>query len=454
MIRVAIVGGGIAGLTVAERLTSRLDRDRVEVVIHEGSERIGGKLRTTAFAGRPAVDEGADAFLARVPAGIALARRVGLAESLTSPTAASASVWHDGLHPIPDGLLLGVPAGISGLATSRLLSVRGKARAAIEPLLPRTTDADDSIGRLVRARFGDEVHERLVDALVGSIYATDTDRFSLEMVPQLAELANRHRSLLIGGRAMRRRQHRRPASGGPLFYAPRAGMETLAAATRDAATAAGARIRTEHAVTSVEPDGRSWRVDGEPADVVVLATPARLTAPLVDGAAPELAASLASMEHAGVVIVTLTVDAWPDRLRRRSGYLVPKPDQRGWVTAASFGSQKWAHWSGAGEVLRVSLGRDGLDVTGRGDDEIVGAAVDEVGEHVGLELQPTEIRISRWPDAFPQYRPGHRRWLAGVDAATPAGVFLTGASYRGIGVPACIADAERTADAVASLLLR
>ena len=153
------------------------------------------------------------------------------------------------------------------------------------------------------------------------------------------------------------------------------------------------------------------------------------------------------MDHAGVALVTLAVRRLARAPRGRSGYLVPKPVQR-LVTAVSFGSQKWSHWRRAGEVLRVSLGRDGLDVLDRSDDDLVAAAVAEVGEHVGVDLQPTAVRVSRWPAAFPQYRPGHRGWLADVDAATPAGLFLTGASYRGIGVPACIADAEAIAAAV------
>ena len=450
--RVVIVGGGIAGLTVAERLAA-LGGDHVQVELIESDDRTGGKLKTSAFAGRAGIDEGADAFLARVPAGVGLARRVGLGESLTSPTNSHASVWHDGLHRIPDGLMLGVPGGVAGLAMSRLLSVRGKLRAAIEPLLPRTSAADlvagDSIGRLIRARFGDEVHERLVDSLVGSIYATDTDRFSLAMVPQLAELAGGSRSLLLAARSMRKR---RPPTSGPIFYAPASGMQSLSDATRAAAEAAGVEVRTGSPVSSVERDGAGWRVDDEPADAVVLATPAAATAPLVAATAPDLADRLSAMEHAGVVIVTLAVPDWPERLRGQSGYLVPKPVQR-LVTAASFGSQKWAHWRGDGEVLRVSLGRDGLDVFDRDDENLVAAAVAEVGEHIGLDLQPTAVRISRWPAAFPQYRPGHRDWLAMVAAATPPGLFLTGASYRGIGVPACIADAEEVAADVRAVLV-
>ncbi len=445
--RVVIVGGGIAGLTVAERLTTLVDAGAVTVELREATDRVGGKLKTTPFAGRPAVDEGADAFLARVPAGVALANRVGLGDRLTSPTAATGAVWHECLHPIPEGLLLGVPSAISGLATSGVLSVRGKLRAALEPVLPRTRNAGDSIGRLIRARFGNEVHERLVDALVGSIYAADTDEFSLAMVPQLADLAT-HRSLLLGARST---QRNRPAAIGPLFCAPSDGMEALASATKFAAQTAGATINAGAPVAAIAHDGTAWRVDGDPADVVVLATPAAPTSSLVGHAEPDLAAVLAAMDHAGVVIITMVVKDWPERLRGRSGYLVPKPDQ-GFVTAASFGSQKWAHWSGDGEIVRVSLGRDGLDVMGRSDDDLVHAAVTEVGHHVELDLQPMAVRVSRWPLAFPQYRPGHQRWLTAVGAATPPGLFLTGASYRGIGVPACIADAERVASAVATFL--
>ena len=448
--RVLVVGGGIAGLTVAERLATALRDDDVVVEVRESSDRLGGKLRTSPFAGRDGVDEGADAFLARVPHGTALAQRVGLGQELASPAAGSAFVWHDGLHRLPEGLLLGVPGDVVPLAMSRLLSLRGKLRAASEPLRPRTRATDDSVGTLIRARFGDEVHERLVDALVGSIYAADTDRFSLAMVPQLAALTDGQRSLLL---AAHRARHKAPASSEPLFYAPRAGMESLATATAAAACFAGATVTPSSLVVSIDPDGSRWRVDDQPADAVVLATPAPASTGLVAGFAAELAELLALADSASVAIVTLSVPALPSRVHGMSGYVVPKPDQR-LVTAASFASQKWAHWRGAGEIVRVSLGRDGLDIDGLDDDQLVDAAVTELGNHLDVDVQPTATRLTRWPQAFPQYRPGHVDWLAAVDAATPPGTFLTGAAFRGIGVPACIADAERTAAAVVQYLAR
>jgi protoporphyrinogen/coproporphyrinogen III oxidase len=269
------------------------------------------------------------------------------------------------------------------------------------------------------------------------------------MVPQLAAIAGRGRSLLLSARAVRAAA---PPAGGPVFHAPRRGMASLVAAVADAAVARGATLTTGAPVTVIAADGAGWRVDDERFDAVVLATPAASTAPLLTGAAPEASRLLATMDHAGVVLVTLAVPAWPERLQGRSGYLVPKPVQ-GRVTAASFGSQKWAHWRGGdGEVLRVSLGRDGRPADDLDDDAAVGHAVREVGRHVDLDLQPTATRVSRWPEAFPQYRPHHRQWLAAVTAALPDGLVVTGASYDGIGIPACIDQAQRAARGVATRL--
>jgi oxygen-dependent protoporphyrinogen oxidase len=447
--RVVVVGGGISGLATARAVAHLVPVGAVEIEVREGDDRLGGKLKSSPFGGLPAVDEGADAFLARVPHATELARAVGLSDELTSPASATAAVHSGGrLHRIPDGLVLGVPAGLRVLAVSGLLSWPGKLRAAVEPLIP-PRDPDDSVGALVRARFGDEVHERLVDALIGTIYAADTDRFSLAMVPQLAGLAARGRSLLLSARKVRRDS---PPAAGPVFLAPRAGMGALADAVAAAARAQGVTIRTSAPVAELARDGDRWRVDGELADAVVLATPAAPTALLLVTAAPEAGRLLATMDHAGVAIVTLAVDRWPDRLRGYSGYLIPKPDQVD-VTAVSFGSQKWAHWRDGGrEILRVSLGRDGLPVDDLDDDALVTRAVDAVGNHVGLDLQPSVTRVSRWPASFPQYRPHHLDWLRRLDAALPARLFVTGASYRGIGVPACIADAEATARAVAAFV--
>lgn len=445
--RALVVGAGITGLTAAVDL---VDGGRFDVEIWEADDRVGGKIRTSPFAGIAHVDEGADAYLVRVPHARDLATRLGIVDT-TAPTGARAMIWNDGMHEIPSEVMLGVPAAVRPFVTTSLLSWRGKLRAAAEPFLPRT-DPHDSIGRLVRARFGNEVHDRLVDALIGSIYAADTDRSSLEAVPQLAGLAARHRSLLLGGRSARSRAAAAP--GGPIFGTPLTGIGGLVTAAAAHVTEHGGTIRAGRAASALEVDGRAWRVDGERFDVVVLATPAAATAPLLQTIAPTAAAALGTVEHADVIMLRLAVpaDGVPDRIvAGHSGYLVPKSRQR-FVTAVSFASEKWAHWQPAngGHLLRMSLGRDGLPVDHLDDDAAIAAAIDDAELHLGARLQPDEVSITRWLGAFPQYRPFHHRLVADAEAALPPGIALAGASYRGIGIPACVADGRRAAHQVST----
>ncbi len=213
MTHVAVVGGGITGLSAAYHLRHRAGDSSApppRVTLFEAEERLGGKIRTSPFAGLPAVDEGADAFLARVPWAVDLAHELGL-DDLVSPATGRAYVWWDGsLHPIPEGLVLGVPAGLGSLARSHLLSWPGKARAVLEPLVRRGHPAADNLGALIEHRFGAEVLDRLVDPLIGSINAGDTRQLSLAAsAPQVAAGLDRSRSLLLG---LRKGRARRPAA--------------------------------------------------------------------------------------------------------------------------------------------------------------------------------------------------------------------------------------------------
>jgi oxygen-dependent protoporphyrinogen oxidase len=436
--RVLVVGAGIAGLAAAVDLADG-PFDAVEV--RDAAPRTGGKLQTSPFAGLAHVDEGADAYLLRAPHASGLAAASGLTD-IVSPADARAAVWHGRLIEIPGGIVLGMPAQMRPFVTTPLLSWRGKLRAAIEPLLPRR-DHDDALGTLIRQRFGNEVHERLVDALVGSIYASDTDRWSLQSVPQLAGIADRHRSLLI---AARRARSAMPEPTGPVFGAPRDGMGALADAAAMLARLRGVTIRTATPVAEITAVGDRYVVDGESFDGVVLATPASVTARLLAGVAPDSAAALSAIESTDVIMIRLVVPDWPERLAGRSGYLVPKPDQR-YVTAASFASQKWAHWQppAGGQLVRVSLGRDGLPVMHLSDDEVVDAVVTEFGRHIDHDVQPSELAITRWPGAFPQYRPFHHDLVARAERSLPRGLAVAGAAYHGIGVPACIASGQAAA---------
>jgi oxygen-dependent protoporphyrinogen oxidase len=457
--RVVVVGGGITGLAAAHALLAA--DTPPEVTVLEAGERAGGKVHATPFAGLPAVDCGADMFLARTPAAVDLAAELGLGDDLVPPARLPAFVWSGGrFHSLPDGVVLGAPAAVWPIARSGLLSWRGKARAALEPLVPRY-DAGDALGVMIRRRFGDEVLERLVGPLIGGINAGDPDRLSLRAVtPQLADASAGHRSLLLGLRAQVRaaqasdgRTHRSP------FLAPRSGMATLVDALVAAIDASGGTIRLATPAASLEPlPGRRWRVTGqspEPieADQVVLATPSHIAADLLGTVDAEVAPTLRSIAYASVAIVTLAVrDDDIVRPLAGSGYLVTRTEQRT-ITACSWGSAKWPHWRLPGQtVLRVSAGRDGDERPLALDDhELTAAVLADLERHVGLRGEPTEVRITRWPRSMPQYAPGHVERVDDVVsqlARTGPGIHLAGAAYKGLGVPACVAQGQAAARAV------
>jgi oxygen-dependent protoporphyrinogen oxidase len=427
----------------------------LEVTVVEADDVLGGKIRTTDFEGLP-VEEGPDAYLASVPHAVALTRDLGLGHDITHPSTGHAAVWHDVLHPIPAGLLLGVPAGAGSLARGNLLSVRGKMRAALEPILPASGDPGDSIGVFIRRRFGREVLERLVDPLVGSIYATDTMNFSLQMVPQLADLSH-DRSILLAARS---RLKAAPPSTSPVFETPRLGLGTLIDALRLHIERLGGTIMSGTRAVGIDR-GSHYTVSTRGrhggdlgADAVVVCSPARASAPLLRSLDASVADALERWVHASVVIVTVRVSTdSPDRFTGLSGYLVPKPDQDR-VTAVSFGSNKWSHWRPDDQsmILRISLGRDGMPtddlVHEWDDDRLLQHSIDEVARHTGVGLHPSAFRVSRWPASFPQYRPGHVERVDALEkslARSAPGVFLAGASWHGIGLPACVADADRVA---------
>jgi oxygen-dependent protoporphyrinogen oxidase len=241
----------------------------------------------------------------------------------------------------------------------------------------------------------------------------------------------------------------------PVFAVPRNGVAGLVGALGDAVRSAGADVRFATSVGPLATVGDRWVVGApgasEAFDHVVLAVPARAAGATLADAAPNASAALSAAETADVVMVTLHLPEapWPDRLRGLSGYLVPKPVQRH-VTAVSFGSQKWAHWRppDGGHVLRVSVGRDSSPVLHLSDDQLLDAVCADLRVHLGFDPQPCEVRITRWPGAFAQYRPHHADWVASVTDAVPPGLHLAGAAFHGIGIPACIRSGRRAAAAV------
>lgn len=453
---VVVIGGGITGLAAAAHLVHEHPNVRVTVV--ERSERLGGVISASPFAGLSSLDESADAFLLRSPAAARLAALVGLGDELVHPATGEAYIWHDELHDIPSGTVLGVPGSLRSIWSTSLYSPRTKLRASLEPLLARRVGrSTPSLGAAIRARCGNEVLERAVDPLVGGIYATDTDAFSVHAMPQLDDLISSRSSLMSAAReALRSR-----SDTGPVFAAPRRGMSALVEASAEFVRRNGVDVRTSWAVADISRDGRGYVVvgpDGEVrADAIVVASPARHSAHFMRTLSPFVADDLETREHASIVMVCLAVarSQWPEWLTG-SGYLVPKPRQTA-ITAVSFASNKWPHLRNADDdmVLRVSLGRDGMPMDHHDDDTLVRLALADLNWHLDSDLQPHAQRITRWVESFPQYRPGHETRVASTETRLgndAPGVVLAGASHRGIGIPACVADGHRAASLVMEYL--
>lgn len=454
-----VVGGGIAGLAAAHRLA----RAGVEVTLFEPA-RLGGRIRTTPFAGRE-VDEGADAFLARVPHAVELAVELGLTDELVSPAARNAYLYVDEeLRPLPAQQVLGIPTDLNDVVGSRILTRAGIAalRHEVDFGADPLDGPDVAIGPYLRSRVGEEVTDRLVAPLVGGINAGDIDRLSLAAVtPQLDAVARGGKRSMVRALAAQRRAVAAARAAGeaetPVFLAPRSGMGRLVGALVERLHRLGVAVETA-AATELRPVGSTWELATASrtfaTEAVVVATPAPVSAGLLATVAPVAAEVLRAIRYAGVVLVTFAFD--PPAIGRAldgSGFLVPRSSGL-LLTAASWSSSKWAHLAGDqgdGTVLvRASAGRAGderaLELS---DDEIVDRLTVDLSRAMQVRSRPAAARISRHPGALAQYEPGHLEGIARAEAALAAaapGVVLAGASLRGVGIPACIASGHAAAD--------
>jgi oxygen-dependent protoporphyrinogen oxidase len=450
--RVVVIGGGITGLTTA--LT--LFHDNVDVELLEASDRLGGKILTTEVRGTP-VDAGPDAFLVREAHMTDLCEQLNMTQDLVSPATGAAKLWLGGsLRPLPKRQYLGVPLDIDDLRASGLLTNAGVDRAAEDLTRPDNAPAaDETAGSLIRRRLGDEVMDRLVGPLLGGINAGNADLLSLQAgVPQLAAAASHDASLMRSIPLHLQHQARDPRD--PIFRTHPNGLGQVVDAM---ATRLQRRTHLGRPVERIEPTDGGWRIhagDALDAEAVVLTTPAFATAGLIETIAPTAAEGLAGIDYASVVMVTLAFDTSDMPEFTGSGYLVPRSEGL-LMTACSQASTKWAHLGeGATTYLRVSAGHaDDRRALELDDAELLERLLEELRWVAGVDAEPVEARITRWPRSFPQYRPGHLERVAAIEADlaenTP-GLFVAGAALRGLGLPACVYQGRRAAKAVSEFL--
>jgi len=453
-IDVAIVGGGIAGLSAAYDLQAR----GLAVRVLEASARVGGVIATERFDGW-VIDGGPDSLLVQKPAAVTLCRELGIADRLVSTlTPRTAFVLRDGrLNPIAEGSFLGFPITFGALARSRLFSLAGKVRMAGEVIVPRrTVDEDESIGAFVSRRFGREAVDYLADPLLAGIHAGDVDRLSIRaLFPRLVDAERRSGSVIRALRAL----HVRPSPQGAFVSLPGGTgelVDSLSNALKPDTVVTNARVTNLRRGLDYAIDSTAGNVQ---ARCVVLAVPAYVTGTLTRPIDPALADLCDAIPYASTATVAFGYrrDQVAHPLRG-TGFVVPRTEGLA-LLAGTWVSSKWPGRAPEGHVLLRGFlggGRDPrrLDAS---DAELIDTARRELSDLLGISGSPLFSRVYRWTRQSPQYEVGHLHRVVSIDRRLNAlpGLFVTGSGFKAVGIPDCISDgratAARAADYVASV---
>jgi protoporphyrinogen/coproporphyrinogen III oxidase len=454
---VVVVGGGITGLSAARQLAL----DGFGVLVLEAGGRWGGKLAPLVLNG-VRLDAGAESILARRPEGLDLVGALGLADHLVHPTAAQPQLLVGGrLHALPSSLL-GIPTDVSQL--TGLLSDEGLRLAASEPerQVP-AFDHDVAIGRLVDERFGPEVTDRLLEPLLGGVYAGHSRSLSFNAVaPELFDRVKR------GGSLSRHAQEAvKQSQQGPVFAGLVGGVSTLTDALIADLVRRGVRMRLGATVRTLERADHGFRltVGGADdaamimADSVLIATPATATGRLLSGLVPS-ASEFGSLPYASVAIITLVVRG----VRADTSGVLVVPGELPTIKAVTYSSAKWSWaasrarqvWGPGVDIIRVSVGRHGeAAVLQLSDPTLIERTLAEAKRIPGWEAAHlVEAAVSRWGAGLPQYPVGHRDLVAQLRAevAGVSGLAVAGAALDGLGIPACVASARTAAGALVAEL--
>ncbi len=465
MKRVAIIGGGIAGLSAAFYLEQQRRRGaNLEYALYEASPRLGGVIRTERTADGFLVEAGPDSFLSEKPWARDLCRELGIEDRLIGSNDAGRQTWvlHGGrLHPLPDGLQFLAPTRLLPILTTRLLSLGGKLRVAAEYLQrPRASAEDESAAAFVERHFGREMVERLADPLLAAVYGGEAARMSARAVlPRLVKIEEQYGSLTRG--VLRTRNQ--PPTQDPrtaIFTTFRSGMQELVDAV--AARLDGAALRVGTAVRRVWHRESAWMVEAPQTaaefDAVILAVPAPLAAELLAETGAELAAHLRKIAYSSTVTVALAYDAAQVAARGQAlppgfGYLAPRREGKR-ILACTFVHNKFAGRAPQdGLLLRAFLGGTADEAALELSDEGVLSVVrEELKAVLGLEAEPRFARIHRWPRAMAQYEVGHLERVEAIERLRQAlpGLYLIGNAYTGIGVPDCVRMGKEAAEGAVS----
>lgn len=464
---VVVVGGGISGLATAFALQEQSAAAGLSLrcTVLESESSWGGKIVTRKVSGL-VTEAGPDSFLSQKPAGIELCTKLGLADQLinTNETGKKAFVLQGGrLHELPEGLLSFVPKQLGPFLRSKLLTWAGLMRMGLDVVVPRgPTEGDQSVAEFLRRRFGAQAFERVLEPLMAGIYAGDAEQMSLRAsFPAFLELEQRYGGVIRGMMAARMKAPAIPAGGlvRTMFVSLKNGLGELVTALTTRLAQQGAELRLGRRVDAVRvrshQPGR-WMYDlilddgsALSAEGLVLATPAYVSADLLRPLTPMAAGLLEMIPYSSTATVSL---AYPAKAVAGAvegfGFIVPRKEGRDLI-AATWTSLKWPYRAPADQVLvRCYVGGVGRErILQLDDEQLVSRVRAELSNVCGIKPEPSYVEVNRWPKAMPQYSLGHLDRLRQLDAALSryGGLVLTGAGYRGVGIPDCIREGTAAA---------
>lgn len=455
-IRIAVVGGGISGLSTTYFLSQDLHRSQAEIILFEASSRWGGVIRSER-SGEFLFEGGPDSFVSQKPQALELCRKLGLGDDLVQ----TQSIHRQAYVLFREKLYL-LPLNRSAFLKTPLLTWRGRLRAVIEPLIPSLDLEDESVSDFIARRLGQEVAERIFEPLVVGVYGGDPNQLSIRStLPHLYQAENSRRGLT---RALLQMVQPRKGQGGgerkESLISLRGGMGGLVEALLERLSER-VDLRLEASVCEVTRVSRGFQVRiGKEAmedfDLVILATPACISAQMLSKAFPEVANLLQQIRYVSAVIVTLGYDQEVLAGRLGTGFLVP-PSECKTMSACTWVNQKFPGRCSQGySQLRCFIGGNQAGKWMSSDDEeLVDRMKSELMEILAIEREPVSHKLYRWQRALPQYRVGHHDRIKRLDRELEAvpGLYLVGNFLDGVGISDCIRHAQRVNEWVRERIL-
>ncbi|MCM3703912.1 protoporphyrinogen oxidase [Paenibacillus macerans] len=463
--RVVVIGGGLTGLSAAFYIRKFYMEKGVEpqITLLEKGNTLGGKIDTLE-QDEFVIEKGPDSFLARKTAMIDLARELRLEQELVqmNPNAKKTYIVSGGrLHPMPSGLVLGIPTELEPFLTTDLVSWNGKMRAMLDLVTPpRMSEEDESLGAFIERRLGAEVLQNITEPLLAGIYAGDTYKLSLQSTfPQFGEVERAYGSLIKGMMSGKKPVETHTGTKRSAFLTFRKGLKTLVEGLVAGLSDVDQRLESEVA---------EIRRTEEKRYEVVLASGAKLTADDVIVTVPAFAAAdllrphvdVAALDAVNYVSVANVVLAFEREdvtgSFDGSGFLVPRKEGLN-ITACTWTGIKWLHTSPEDKMLlRCYVGRSGdEDKVFLSDEEITELVLGDLHKLMGVTARPLFAEITRLPKSMPQYPVGHLQNIAAfrkrLETSLP-NVYATGAAFEGVGLPDCIKQAKELAERMAAKL--